>query len=131
MAEDRVQQSGGARDSVSVHDAELRPYDRYGRAVDGLAWRPINYDAEQGAGSFVMSIAPGATTPPHEHQEIEEILVLEGDFIDSDGTSFEPGDLISYAPGTRHWSTSQNGCRILVHVRAYGRPLEPSEQTAV
>jgi len=131
MAEEKRTDAANGRSRMPLHEAELVPYDRYGQAVEGLYWRPINYDPEQGAGSFLMSIAAGAWTPRHEHLQTEEIVVLEGDFIDSDGTRFGPGDLITYQPGTRHSSTSSTGCRILVHVRAYGRPLSVSEETTL
>jgi quercetin dioxygenase-like cupin family protein len=119
--------SDSSRSRIDVHAAQLQPYDRYGEPAPGVTWRPLNYDPERGAGSFLLALEPGARTPAHEHTEIEEILVLAGDFIDSDGSIFGPGDFLTYPPGTRHYSTSRSGCRLLVEVRAYGRRLSDAD----
>ena len=41
-------------------------------------------------------------TIAHDHAGMEEFLVLEGDLVDSDGTTFGPGDFVSYEAGTHH-----------------------------
>ena len=43
-----------------------------------------------------------------------EVLVLEGELIDSDGTVFKAGDFVSFAPGTHHWSRTETGCVLAV-----------------
>jgi hypothetical protein len=45
---------------------------------------------------------------------MEEFLVLEGDLVDSDGTTFGPGDFVSYEAGTHHNSWTEGGCLIAV-----------------
>lgn len=110
------------RSATPLRDVELEPYQRYGKPQPKLSWRPLVYDKEKGSGSFLMRIEPGGHTPAHEHTYLEQILVLEGDFIDSDdGTRFGPGDFITYEPGSRHSSTTENGCLILAFVRGYSQ----------
>jgi len=41
---------------------------------------------------------------------MEEFLILEGDLVDPDGTTFGPGD----EAGTHHNSWTENGCLIAV-----------------
>jgi anti-sigma factor ChrR (cupin superfamily) len=45
---------------------------------------------------------------------MEEFLVIEGDLVDSDGTTFGPGDFVSYDAGTHHNSWTETGCLIAV-----------------
>jgi len=45
---------------------------------------------------------------------MEEFLILEGDLVDSDGTVFGPGDLVSYEAGTHHNSWTVGGCLLAV-----------------
>jgi hypothetical protein len=44
----------------------------------------------------------------------EEFLVLEGDLVDSDGTTFGPGDFVGYEAGTHHNSWTETGCLLAV-----------------
>jgi hypothetical protein len=55
--------------------------------------------------------------------------VLEGTLDHSDGQSFEAGDLVVEAPGTRHQMSSGTGCTVLaIRTRpAANRPPEPGE----
>jgi anti-sigma factor ChrR (cupin superfamily) len=53
---------------------------------------PVSYDDKTGQGTYVMRMEPGAVTIAHDHAGMEEFLVLEGDLVDSDGTTFGPGD---------------------------------------
>ena len=99
---------------VATATAEMRPYDRYGKAIAGMSWMPIRYDAQSQRGSFLLRMAPGAKSLPHEHTGGEEFMVLEGELIDDDGAHFKTGDYVSFAPGSRHSSTAPNGCLIAV-----------------
>ena len=54
-----------------------------------------------------MRMQPGAVTIAHDHPGMEEFLVLEGDLVDSDGTTFGPGDFVSYEAGTHHNSWTE------------------------
>ena len=41
-------------------------------------------------------------------------MVLDGVFIDSDGTEFLPGHAVTYAAGSEHSTHSTTGCVVLV-----------------
>jgi anti-sigma factor ChrR (cupin superfamily) len=79
-----------------------------------MSWLPVSFDRETGWGCYLMRMDAGAETIPHEHAGMEEFLILEGDLVDSDGTVFTTGDFVSYEPGTRHNSRTENGCLIAV-----------------
>ena len=61
---------------------------------------------------FLRVPIPGAL-PNHWHATSESILVLEGDFIDDDGTVYEVGDRSVMAANTSHQPTTSLGCLIL------------------
>lgn len=103
----------------------FRAYDRYGRRIEGLSWMPLRYDAETGTGSFLIRFAPGAASLPHEHGGVEEFVVLDGFLIDADGRRLEAGDVVSFAPGSRHHSKAPEGCTLAVFLRGENRLLEP------
>lgn len=65
-------------------------------------------------GSYLMVMAPGASSVPHRHSGAEEFYVLEGELIDFDGQVYGAGDFVRLAPGTVHSSLSPTGCKLLV-----------------
>ena len=69
-----------------------------------------------GFGFHVYRMAPGTTTAAHEHIGDEEFLLIEGDLTDHDGFVYEPGDLVWLRSGTRHCSTTKNGCVLAVYL---------------
>ena len=99
---------------VNAHTTPFLPYDLEGPVQPEMSWLPVSYDAETGQGCYLMRMDPGAVTIAHEHQFMEEFLILEGDLVDSDGTVFTVGDFVSYEAGTRHNSRTENGCLIAV-----------------
>ena len=99
---------------VNAHTTEFLPYDLEGPVQPELSWLPVSYDRDTGEGCYLMRMEPGAVTIAHEHQGMEEFLVLEGDLVDSDGRIFTVGDFVSYLPGTRHNSWTDGGCLLAV-----------------
>lgn len=71
-----------------------------------------------GHGFHVYRMTPGQQTIAHEHVGDEEFLVIEGDLTDHDGYQYQPGDLVCLKSGTRHFSTSKNGCLLAVYLPA-------------
>ena len=112
-----------ARIVVSAAQDGFRPYDRYGDPVPGLSWMPLRYDAASGTGSYLIRFAPGAASLPHEHGGVEEFVVLEGVLIDADGRRIGPGEVASFAPGSRHHSSAPEGCTLAVFLRGRNRLL--------
>ncbi len=106
-------------------DAErFVPYDRYGDPVPGLSWINMSVDPATGSGSYLLRIAPGYQSLPHEHVDYEDFFVIEGELIDDDGTVFRAGDFVSFRPKTIHSSHSPNGCTIAVFLRTGNRLTE-------
>jgi anti-sigma factor ChrR (cupin superfamily) len=101
------------RKVVNAHTTPFLPYDMEGPVQPEMSWHPVSYLEETGQGTYLMRMQPGAATIAHEHAGMEEFLVLEGDLVDSDGTSFGPGDFVSY-DGTHHNSWTETGCLIAV-----------------
>jgi anti-sigma factor ChrR (cupin superfamily) len=99
---------------TSISNTQFQPYDLEGPVQPEMSWLPISFCKESGVGSYVMRMQPGAKTIAHEHPGHEEFLVLEGELVDSDGTVFKAGDFVSFAPGTRHWSSTDTGCVLAV-----------------
>ena len=76
---------------------------------------------------FLLRMDPGAQSKPHEHMGHEEFLVLEGELIDCDGQSFKNGDYVHFKPGSKHSSSTPEGCTMLVILRGNNRSLRPDE----
>lgn len=102
------------RQVFNLKDSPFQDYDLEGPMQPEMKWLPISYDKATGQGSYLMRMAPGAVTIPHDHPGYEEFLILEGELIDGDGAVFRTGDFVSYAPGTRHNSRTEKGCVIVV-----------------
>ncbi|MBC8242727.1 MAG: cupin domain-containing protein [Alphaproteobacteria bacterium] len=60
-----------------------------------------------------MKVDAGAISPPHAHDELEQVFVLEGAFYDADRT-YGPGDFIVRAPGAIHTGGSKVGALALL-----------------
>ena len=61
-----------------------------------------------------MRMEPSAVTIAHDHAGMEELLIIEGELVDSNGTTFGPGEFVSYDAGTHHSSWTERGCLIAV-----------------
>jgi anti-sigma factor ChrR (cupin superfamily) len=98
----------------NVHTTPFLEYDLEGDLQPEISWLPISYERDSGQGCYLMRMEPGAVTIAHDHEFMEEFLILEGDLVDSDGTAFGPGDFVSYVAGTHHNSSTDGGCLIAV-----------------
>jgi quercetin dioxygenase-like cupin family protein len=97
----------------------MEPMTGFGGEKGTFAWHNLSFDAATGQGSYVLDMAPGASSMPHRHTGREEFYVLSGDLVDCDGQIYRAGDFVSLAPGTAHTSLTTGGCRLLVV--AWGR----------
>lgn len=70
-----------------------------------------------GYGFHIYRMAPGTTTEAHTHLGDEEFFLIEGDLTDHDGHEYRPGDIVCLSSGTRHNSTTRNGCTLVVYLR--------------
>jgi len=64
-------------------------------------------------GVALLRYAPGATIPPHEHEGLETILVLDGIQSDERG-DYPAGTFVLNPAGTRHSVWSEKGCVVLI-----------------
>jgi anti-sigma factor ChrR (cupin superfamily) len=110
------------RTIVNIHRAPHRVYDMDGPAQPEMSWLPLSCDRD-GNGCYVMRMQPGAETLVHEHEGVEDYLILEGDIVESDGTVLGPGDFVSYRPGTTHNSRTKTGCLLIAF--EWGKPRRP------
>jgi|TARA_B100000678_G_C18157501_1_gene481596 anti-sigma factor ChrR (cupin superfamily) len=102
---------------------KFEPFDNYGKPIKGMNWHKISYDKENGQGSYILKMDPGAKTIPHEHVNYEEFYMLEGELIDPDGKTFKKGDFVTFEPGSSHSSYTEKGCLILVFMRSRNKTI--------
>jgi anti-sigma factor ChrR (cupin superfamily) len=115
------------REIIDTRRTALRPDNRYGALNPGLSWLPLDFDEARREGLYLVRFAPGASSLPHEHVFGEAFVVLEGVLVDSDGQEMRAGDFVRYAPGSRHFSTSPEGCLLGVFLRGPNRRLAAGE----
>ena len=116
------------RQIVSTATEKLRPYDRYGAPLTGMSWLPLSGEALNGEYEcFLLRMDAGAESKPHEHTGHEEFLVLDGELVDCDGSRYRSGDFLRFAPGSKHYSHTPEGCTLLVILRGNNRALEADE----
>jgi len=101
------------RTMINWKDADWAPYPSGDDAPGAYAWHPIRPLGE-GAGFYLMQVAPGGESGPHRHQAVEGVVILEGGLVDSDGAVFGEGDCIAYNAGSAHHTRSPEGCTMLV-----------------
>ena len=102
---------------------KFEPFDNYGKPIKGMNWHKISYDKENGQGSYILKMDPGAKTIPHEHVNYEEFYMLEGELIDPDGKTFKKGNFVTFEPGSSHSSYTEKGCLILVFMRSRNKTI--------
>ena len=116
------------REVIRTDRDNFIPYNRYGEPVAGMSWLPLSGELLNGEFEcFLLRMEPGARSNPHEHTGYEEFLIIDGDFIDCDGTRYGSGDFLRFSPGSMHSSHTTNGCTLLVMLRGNNRPLSDSE----
>ncbi|MDG4552999.1 MAG: cupin domain-containing protein [Candidatus Competibacter sp.] len=86
----------------------------------GLEIKLLLVDRQAGFQSFLLRLAPGCQLPAHDHDALEECLLLEGDMLIGD-RAYTAGDYHAALPGSRHdpISTRNGG---VVFLRSQLRP---------
>lgn len=116
------------RQIVSTSAEAYKPYNRYGKPIDGMSWITLSGELLNGEFEcFMLRMDAGAESKPHEHQGFEEFLVMEGALIDCDGKAYRTGDFVRLLPGSKHSSHTPEGCTLLVMLRGNNRALEDGE----
>ncbi|MEL7116764.1 MAG: cupin domain-containing protein, partial [Pseudomonadota bacterium] len=77
-------------------------------------WHNISFDEATGQGSYFYKMDPGSRSEGHVHDGPEEFFVVEGSLTDNDGHTYTTGDFVSLAGGSKHYSTTETGCLLVV-----------------
>ena len=112
------------RKSTDPFNVKFEPFDNYGSEIPGMSWHKITYSKNTGQGSYILKMQSGAKSKLHEHTNFEEFIMLDGELIDADNKVFKKGDIVTFEPGSSHSSYSQNGCLILVFMRASNKAIK-------
>ncbi|WP_439859172.1 cupin domain-containing protein [Pseudomonas sp. MBLB4136] len=82
--------------------------------LPGVERRPLErFAAESGRATSLVRYAPGSAFSRHLHPGGEEILVLDGVFVDEHG-EYPAGYWLKNPPGSGHTPSSPAGCLLLV-----------------
>ena len=82
--------------------------------------KPLYENPLLGERTLLMKADPGTHSPPHAHEEFEQIYVLEGSFDDGDRT-LRAGDYCARPIGAMHSAISEEGFVALLIYSAAGR----------
>lgn len=105
-----------ARPGEGSHHLDANALDWRPTDTPGFWAKPLLSDAATGARTELSRMEPGAYVGAHSHDELEEILVLSGEFSDEERT-YRTGDYCVRAPGALHTTRSEHGCTVLVIYR--------------
>ena len=108
----------------NIKNLDFEPFDNYGKSIKGMSWHKISYNKQNdGYGTYILKMDPGAKSLPHIHQGFEEFYVLDGELEDADGKIFKKGDFVTFEPGSKHNSISKNGCLLIVFMRGINKSI--------
>lgn len=106
---------------LSVHDS-LGPLDSRLVEVAAIPWRPtpspgiemkvLMQDDSTGMLTALFRWAPGSELALHEHVQIEQSYVIEGEFEDEEG-AYTKGNFVWRPAGHRHSARSRTGALVL------------------
>ena len=84
----------------------------------GVQLKMLRVDPPTGERTALLRMEPGASCPEHDHPEVEECFVLEGE-VNIDGHDYRRGDYVVAQAGTRHDTiVSVPGALLLLHWNA-------------
>lgn len=102
------------RRSYSIDERDWSPMKIGDAVLPGFFSIPVAVDDNGAWSSYWMRLQPGARSLEHRHESTELIMILDGVFTDDDGTDFTPGQTVCYPAGSRHSTSSKEGCTVLV-----------------
>lgn len=83
-------------------------------AVPGVVARNLYVDHARKRATVLLRLAPGVVYPDHDHPDVEECLVLEGD-LELGGKVMGKHDYMRIPKGGQHGTPrTKNGCLLLV-----------------
>lgn len=111
---------GGGTLTVRAQEGSWRPM------APGVTVKTLWRDRRSGRWSALLRVEPGAVYPPHDHDEDEECLVLEGELRFGD-LLLKAGDFHLARKGHRHpEASSPGGC--LLYLSGARSPREPASR---
>jgi len=88
----------------------------------GIEVKLLAVDTERGRRTVVVRMAPGTVYPAHRHVDVEEIYLLEGDYMIA-GVLMHAGDYCRAEVGTVHDdSRTLSGCTFIVTTSLQDQP---------
>lgn len=119
LERERMQKSfnDATRSHYTIRQEDWRPLRIGDSNIPGYFWIPLSDDEDGAWSSYWMKIEAGARGPVHRHGTTELLVVHEGVLSDSDGATFTAGDVLTYAAGSNHATSSDTGCVVLVVAR--------------
>lgn len=72
--------------------AVLKGEKSWRRVRDGIQYRPLYRDPDNGMSTYLLKMEPGAVWPSHRHGGAEQCLILEGDLIHVGHETYRAGD---------------------------------------
>ena len=79
----------------------------------GFWLKRLYQDDAKGEKTWLMKMDPGAYSPPHAHDDFEQVYMLEGS-MDDDEKVLSAGDYVCRAPGAVHSATTKTGALAMV-----------------
>jgi anti-sigma factor ChrR (cupin superfamily) len=104
------------RPSEGSHHLDANALDWRPTDTPGFFAKPLLRDAATGARTELLRMEPGAHVGATRHDELEEILVISGEFSDDERT-YRANDYCVRAPRALHTARSEQGCTMLVIYR--------------
>jgi quercetin dioxygenase-like cupin family protein len=83
--------------------------------IPGVRTRTLQIDAEKRRIVMLVKAAPGFRYPAHQHDDLEELVMLDGELVFGGVTTYRAGDFIRSEAGTSHPpSETASGCVFLM-----------------
>jgi anti-sigma factor ChrR (cupin superfamily) len=94
-----------------------------GAPIPGILSKALFVDKKRNYATSLVRVEPKAVYPSHRHNDIEEVFLLEGDFL-IEGVRMVPGDFCRSEPGSVHGpSTTESGALLLVFASQHDEML--------
>jgi anti-sigma factor ChrR (cupin superfamily) len=96
------------KDGADLHAHLVRPADMEWKKTrfPGCEAKTLLFDAKTGLVTALMRFEPGAVLPDHEHVQIEQTWVIEGELVDKEGPdaglAVGPSEFVWRPAGSRH-----------------------------
>ena len=101
-------------DQDGIRFVRAAQYDWKPGVFDGVEFKILRADPEAGRVTLLTKLAPGTVYPRHQHDDFEELFLLDGDVV-VNGVPMHPGDYCSAAPGSVHDGIrTVGGCTLVV-----------------